>query len=567
MHPLLARQIDDCTGPDGTLDLERFKGLVGDAYRDDERARHRLERAMRLMDEEMAALNAEIARQAYEAVARFILGASYPLMILDRHGTVFFTNKLVGQMLGCRGRDLTGKPFEALLVDGPDLQSLVEVIESPMRFRRTDGTMLDTLVAVTRADLADTSFYIISIRDETERLERLALIESAREAAENANRAKSAFLAMMSHELRTPLNALLGSADLLARTPLDPRQSDYVRMFNEAGQLMLALLNDVLDYSKIEAGQLELEPAPFSPAAMLREVEGLWGPQAANRGLAFEVTVPEELPPMLLGDGMRLRQVLFNLVSNAIKFTASGSVRVTTQVQLQGGMARLAIAVTDTGIGIPQDRLAGIFSPFVQADSSMTRRFGGTGLGLSIARSLARQMDGELSASSQTGSGSTFLLEVALPVSGRTVEEHHASEEIDAPELRVLAVDDNALNRQILAAMLDLWPVSTMWATNGVEALDILAQERFDVVLMDVQMPVLDGLSATRQLRASEGPNRRVPVIALTANAREEDRASCLAAGMTDFLTKPVRPQALLEALARVDVPDLEPARQHTAVG
>lgn len=566
MHPLLARQIDDCTGPDGAFDLERFKGLVGDAYRDDERARHRLERAMRLMDEEMAALNAEIARQAYEAVARFILGASYPLMILDGHGTVFFTNRLVGQMLGCRGRDLAGRPFGTLLVEGPDLQSMVEVIESPMRFRRADGTVLDTLVAVTRADLADTSFYIISIRDETERLERLAAIESAREAAETANRAKSAFLAMMSHELRTPLNALLGSADLLARTPLDPRQSDYVRMFNEAGQLMLALLNDVLDYSKIEAGQLELEPAPFNPAAMLREVEGLWGPQAANRGLAFEVTVPAELPPMLLGDGMRLRQILFNLVSNAIKFTASGSVRVTTQVQHHGGMARLAIAVADTGIGIPHDRLTGIFSPFVQADSSMTRRFGGTGLGLSIARSLARQMGGELSASSQTGSGSTFLLEVALPVSERTIEEHHVSEEIDAPELRVLAVDDNALNRQILAAMLDLWPVSTMWATNGVEALDLLAQEHFDVVLMDVQMPVLDGLSATRQLRASEGPNRHVPVIALTANAREEDRASCLAAGMTDFLTKPVRPQALLEALARVDVPDLEPAR-HAAAG
>lgn len=196
--------------------------------------------------------------------------------------------------------------------------------------------------------------------------------------------------------------------------------------------------------------------------------------------------------------------------------------------------------------GIPHDRLTGIVGPFVQADSSMTRRFGTTGLGLSIARSLARQMGGELSASSQTGSGSTFLLEVALPVSERAIEEHHVSEEIDAPELRVLAVDDNALNRQILVAMLDLWPVKTMWATNGIEALDLLAQERFHVVLMDVQMPVLDGLSATRQLRASEGPNRHVPVIALTANAREEDRASCLAAGMTDFLTKPVRPQALL---------------------
>ena len=566
MHPLLARQIAECTGPDGVLDVARFQALVGAAYADEERARARLDRAMRLMDEEMGTLNGQIARQAIDSVTRFILGASYPLLVIDEAGRILLANHQVGPALLCPGRDLAGRPVSALFEAPVDLESMAVAIDTATRVRRSDGTCFDATVTITRARVADRQFYIAALRDETERLEQMAAIEAARAAAESANRAKSAFLAMMSHELRTPLNALLGSADLLALTELDSRQASYVRMFTEAGQLMLALLNDVLDYSKIEAGQLELELAPFDPGAVLREVEALWGPHAASRGLVLRIETPPDLPASVLGDAMRLRQVLFNLVSNAIKFTAAGIVRVRAGVAIEGGVAALEVTVTDTGIGIPAERHESIFSPFVQADSSMTRRYGGTGLGLSIARSLARRMGGDLTVASRPGGGSAFTLTCALPLAQAPGVAAVESGATTAPELRVLAVDDNVLNRRILAAMLDLWPVSTVWATNGVEALAQLEQERFDVVLMDVQMPVMDGLAATRRLRGSDGPNRDVPVIALTANAREEDRLECLAAGMTDFLAKPVRPQALLEALGRVGGTAGDPAAPDPAL-
>jgi two-component system, sensor histidine kinase len=566
MHPLLARQIADCTGPDGRIDRERLTGLISDAYDDEERARGRLERAMRLMDEEMSALNKQIATQAQESVTRFILGAPYPLAVTTAGGTVILPNRELAAAIGCCSRDLVGSALTDLLDDSRPVEEMVARVDVHSRVRRRDGSGFAAALSFTRAQVSDQTFLVVSIRDETGRLAQMEAMEAARAAAEAANNAKSAFLAMMSHELRTPLNALMGSADLLARTDLDSRQASYVRMFTEAGQLMLALLNDVLDYSKIEAGQLELELAPFEPGRMLEELAGLWGPQAQARGLKLSVgPLPPGLPPALLGDGMRLRQILFNLVSNAIKFTAKGRVCVDSTAQEIDGDIQLEIRVSDTGIGIPQDRLASIFSPFVQADSSVTRRYGGTGLGLSIARSLARQMGGDLSVTSVEGKGSCFTLMVRLSPAQMDQSAPDAPEASAVTALRVLAVDDNPLNRRILAAFLELWPVSTSWATNGVEALDLLAQDRFDVVLMDVQMPVMDGLTATRRLRARGGPNRDVPVLALTANAREEDRQACLAAGMDDFLTKPIRPDALLEALSRVEAQAAPGGEQATA--
>jgi CheY-like chemotaxis protein len=398
-----------------------------------------------------------------------------------------------------------------------------------------------------------TAFRIIALRDETERRAREEALEVAKQTAEHANEAKSSFLAMMSHELRTPLNALLGSAELMARTQLDDTQANYVRMFNEAGRLMMAMVNDVLDYAKIEAGQLEIEKHPTSLKQLARELDTLWGPHAASKGIYLKIDTDHLDWDMVIGDPTRLRQIVFNLVSNAVKFTVSGGVTIRLNSVTKGRECRLDIEVEDTGVGIPLDRQASIFKAFIQADSSITRRFGGTGLGLAIAKSLAQQMQGDLTLWSTPGKGSTFLFEARFEA---TLEQENAdietasNSEITRP-LQVLAVDDNALNRQILAAMLDLWPVHTVWATNGVEALEAMEVQAFDVVLMDVQMPIMDGMTATRRVREGHGINRHTPIVALTANARKEDRDQCMASGMTDFVTKPISAEALANALMR----------------
>ena len=550
MHPLLARQLELCTKPDGQLDPEKLIALVSSAYADDTRARDRLERSIRLMSEEMGELNAQIAFEARQTLNNFILEAREPLLALDRDGVITLANAGAAEVLAAdHPKELQGLPIDRFLM-APAAYSQLGVEREATR---VDGTTFPATVTVSVGKVDGQPFRIVSLRDETERQAREATLQQAKDAAENANKAKSSFLAMMSHELRTPLNALMGSAELLSRTPLNEKQTSYLKMFNQAGRLIMALVNDVLDYAKIEAGQLEMEAHPTSLKDLAREVEALWSEPAQQKGIGFFVNTDGLDCDGVLGDPTRLRQIVFNLVSNAVKFTAKGGVSITLKSTTTEGVCRLVVAVEDTGVGIPADRHDSVFSPFVQADSSITRRYGGTGLGLAIARSLANQMDGDLKLTSEVGEGSTFtfsaLLETTvLDMAGAAVEDE---DQADAPPLKILAVDDNHLNRQILGAMLDMWPVEVCWATNGVEALEHLNETEFDVVLMDAQMPVMDGLTATQMLRAGQSPNRMVPVVALTANARAEDRNACLEAGMTDFVSKPISAEALMGALVR----------------
>jgi len=463
---------------------------------------------------------------------------------------VTLANAAATRTLGfAREADLQGQQAERFIPGSLATAQLAREVTAT----RLDGTRFPASVTVSVGKVDGRSFRLVSIRDESERQARELTLKLAKEAAENANEAKSSFLAMMSHELRTPLNALLGSAELLARTPLDEKQAGYLRMFNQAGRLIMAQVNDVLDYSKIEAGQLEIEAHPTSLQDLAAEVGGMWSDPARLKGIDLSVDTHGLDSDMVLGDPTRLRQIIFNLVSNAVKFTTRGGVAITLSSTTEHGLCHLKIDVADTGIGIPRERLDSIFSPFVQADSSITRQYGGTGLGLAIARSLATQMDGDLTLVSRVGSGSTFTFSARLAATVLDPAERQAAahQEDEAPELRVLAVDDNELNRQILGAMLEMWPVEVSWATNGVEALDLLGKAPFDVVLMDAQMPLMDGLTATRRLRAAEGLNRTVPVVALTANAGAADRTACLEAGMTDFVAKPISAKSLMGALVR----------------
>ncbi len=383
--------------------------------------------------------------------------------------------------------------------------------------------------------------------------------QEARQRAEVASAAKSDFLAVISHEIRTPMNAVISAANLLRRTRLDGAQREHVSMLVDAGDVLMGLLNDVLDVSKIEAGKMELEVADMDVRARLTALRRLWEPRAMANGVRLVVRIAPEVPEAVRTDPLRVQQILFNLISNAVKFTSEGEITIAAGWEA----GRLSVAVSDSGCGIPADRLGHVFNSFEQADAGTTRRYGGTGLGLSISRKLARMMDGDLTVSSVEGQGSTFTL--SLPMEAVL---HRASEPIQAAETpgslqgrSILAADDHEVNRRILRLLLEPHGCRLTLVENGAEALEAASVERFDAVLMDMQMPVMDGLEATRRLR-SHPLNGDTPVIALTANALDTHKTAWDQVGVHAFLTKPIDPVMLAATLAQACAADRTKSRK-----
>ena len=417
---------------------------------------------------------------------------------------------------------------------------------------RKDGSVI--WLESTYSLLGDGSgILLVTSRDITER-KRLELdIAKALEMAEAASAAKSDFLANMTHELRTPLTAILGFAEVLRRSRnLNKIATRQVGHILEASNTLLSVVNDVLDFSRLEAGGLELDPAPFDPAAMASSCAALVTERAEAKGLTVDVKVPRDLRPMNL-DGPRLSQVLLNFLSNAVKFTANGAITVALIQTVEGGEAVLRAEVTDTGIGIAPEHRDSIFDRFSQADAAVSRRFGGTGLGLAISRRIIERMDGRIGVDSVEGRGSTFWFEVRGPLAELPTQEAQDTSPLDADaDVRLLLVEDNAVNRELICAMLEPFGVAVETANDGVAGVEAMRQGQYDLVLMDVQMPVMDGLTATREIRALEGARgASTPIIAMTANVLPEQVANCLAAGMDDHLGKPISPAKLLEAVAR----------------
>jgi signal transduction histidine kinase/DNA-binding response OmpR family regulator len=382
-------------------------------------------------------------------------------------------------------------------------------------------------------------------------------------AAEGANAAKTTFLAMMSHEIRTPMNAVLGMATTLLETHLSFEQRRYVVAIHNAGDSLLEILNDILDFSKLEASQLTLENIAFSVDALVQNTLSIIGPRATAKNLAIRSVVDTTLPPALVGDAGRIRQVLLNLVSNAVKFTAAGEIVVSTRcIAVADGKATVDWTVSDTGIGIAPEKIGSLFTNFVQADNSINRRFGGSGLGLAICKRLTAQMGGEIGVTSTPGNGSTFSFRLTLPVAEaiampeQTDEAAYAALQMHVASygrpLRALIVDDNPTNRLVAARMLKDFDIQTDSACDGAEAVTAANRFNYDLILMDVRMPEMDGFQATRTLRARGGRLASVPVIAFTANAFPEDIKACHEAGMNDFVVKPARKKALVDAMLRV---------------
>ena len=493
------------------------------------------------------------------------------LMTTDPAGIITDVNKQMEALTGSTRDELIGAPFKGYFTDPARAEAGIKMVLREKKVTDYELTALARDGVRTVVSYNATTFYdrernlrgvFAAARDVTERNRVEVELKLAKAAAESASRTKSEFLASMSHEIRTPMNAIMGIADLLAKTALSAEQDKFVAIIRRAGDNLLNIINDILDLSKVEASQLELEKTEFLLSDLLEKVMEVAGVRGQEKGLAVSCIVAPDVAAQLVGDPTRLHQVLLNLLGNAIKFTEAGTVSL--EVNLAVGATvpgSLRFSVKDTGIGISAAQLLRVFEQFTQADSSTTRRFGGSGLGLTISKRLVELMGGQISVESTLGAGSVFSF--VLPFESWTGETPRLVPPVglgaDLPlrALRILLVEDSSDNRTITLAYLEDTPYLAEIAENGADACDMFAVRNYDLILMDRQMPVMDGLTATRSIRTWEQANGQVPtpIIALTASALKGDRETCLAAGCTAYLTKPIRQDVLLAAI-----------REHTLV-
>jgi PAS domain S-box-containing protein len=487
------------------------------------------------------------------------------LMTTDPSGIITDVNKQMEALTGCTRDELIGAPFKDYFTDPVRAEAGIRRVLSEKKVTDYELTAHARDGKKTVVSYNATTFYdrnrvlqgvFASARDVTERNRVEEELRLAKAEAESSSRTKSDFLASMSHEIRTPMNAIMGIADLLAKTPLNAEQDKYVRIFRRAGDNLLNLINDILDLSKVEASQLEIERTGFSLSDVLEKVNEMVVVKSREKGLSLLFEIASDAPPDLIGDPSRLQQILLNLLGNAIKFTETGevSLRVTRDATSSLPTA-LRFTVSDTGIGIAAPQLGRIFERFTQADSSTTRRFGGSGLGLTISKRLAELMGGRIEATSTVNVGSVFSVVVPFERDAakmrRVTARAGVHEVTSLPTLRILLAEDSPDNCTIFRAYLADTPYAIDVAETGVLACEMFEATHYDLVLMDRQMPAMDGLTATRHIRAFEAANGRVstPIIAVTASALKGDREKCMAAGSTAFLTKPIRQDVLLQAI------------------
>lgn len=520
--------------------------------------------ARKLVEAEQQKLDQRLRDQQF--YTRSLIEANIDAVVTtDPAGIITDINKEMEALTGCTRDELIGSPFMSHFTDPALAEAGIKLVLSKKTITDFELTVSARGGKQTVVSYNATTYYdrertlkgvFASARDITESKRVESELMQAKAIAESASQTKSDFLASMSHEIRTPVNAIIGIADLLLKTSLSPEQKKYVDIFCRAGDNLLDLINDILDLSKVEASQLELERTEFVLTELLDKVMEMLAVRAHQKGLVLVCDIASDVCTNLVGDPTRLRQVLLNLIGNAIKFTEIGEVALrVTRDDESAEPGALLFAISDTGIGIPVNKLGAVFERFTQADSSTTRRYGGSGLGLTISKRLVELMGGRIWAESLFGEGSIFSFAVPLDVwAGSTrpaVLLAGADSESPMPALRILLVEDYPDNRTIIIAYMQNTPYLLEVAENGLAAYDKFIAGHFDLVLMDRQMPVMDGLAATRAIRTWEKENNKTqtPIIALTAAALKGDREKCVAAGCTAYLTKPIKQLVLLQAI------------------
>ena len=600
VHRLLERQLrklglDPSQGPATDLWAE-FLEQISQTYIDADEDRYLMERSLTVSSREMQSLyetvrassESRIAqergklRESEERYRKLVETAPEVIITLSTDGaTIVSLNPAFETLTGWSCETWVGLPF-ANLLHPEDLAHADQRIQQTLKSEKTPafelrvlthvGRYLDIELTLTRLVEGEAVSGILGIAHDVTRRKQVARdMQSAKEAAEAASQAKGDFLANMSHEIRTPLNAIIGLTSLLLDSRLDNELTSYVETIRASGDSVLAQINEILDFSKIESGKMELEKQPFRLRDSLVGPIDLVAAEAEDKGLDLDYTIDDDSPEIVVGDVTRVRQILVNLLSNAVKFTEQGQIAISIHSRAMGEQhIELEFAVRDTGVGIPPDKVETIFRSFSQADASTSRRFGGTGLGLAISQRLAELMGGRIWVESKLGQGSTFRFTVRVraadpndpAISARLATPRTIDRDLGRRiPLRILVAEDNAVNQKVALLLLQRMGYRADLAADGEEVLECLERQRYDVVLMDVQMPELDGIEATRQILKRWTPEERPRIVAMTAAVMPGDREKCFVAGMEDFVSKPIHIeelQAVLERSAPSAAPDGE---------
>jgi PAS domain S-box-containing protein len=551
--------------------MRERSGAVDALRQAHETLEQRVESRTRELQEAIALVKSseEALRESREKYRSLYVSTPAMMHSIDAEGRLLSVSDHWLSALGYRRGEVIGRKSFDFMTEASQQRAIETVLPSffrtghcidvPYQMIRKDGGVIDVLLSATSERDESGAFQrsLAVMVDITERKRAEDALRASevrlvieKDRAEQANRAKSEFLASMSHEIRTPMNGIIGFTTLLLEGEVTAQQRHQLTLLRESGTALLAIINDILDYSKIEAGKLDLEAIPLSLPALVDGALSIVRAEAKAKELALDATLAPELPGWVRGDPIRLRQILLNLLTNAIKFTEAGSVQIRVGIE-PGDTALLRFEIADTGIGIPEDRQAQLFQDFYQVDRSTTRRYGGTGLGLAIAKRLAAAMGGTIGVESAVGAGSIFWFTAHLPVVEAAAAIASPAARASILPRRILVAEDVTANQLILRGLLEIDGHSVTIAENGAEAVAAVRDGGFDLVLMDMQMPVMDGIDAACAIRRLDWPLAEIPIVAVTANAMAEDVDRCRAVGMNDHLAKPIELEALRRAVAR----------------